>query len=105
VESYGLDWHSLCWEAANVGFQGPFPDGKHTKGDDEKEGRIHEELNKDLHTGIDAISRFLDSNWWSWKRGSALLFWRWPEGEQRKFARDGMPAWVRSCLPRFLGPP
>jgi hypothetical protein len=26
------------------------------------------------------------SDWWKWKRGSALLFWHWEEGEQRRFA-------------------
>jgi hypothetical protein len=32
-----------------------------------KEGAIAEELRKDLSAGVDAISRFFDSDWWTWK--------------------------------------
>jgi hypothetical protein len=41
----------------------------------------YEELYKDVTSGTDAISRFSDADWWVWKRGSALFFWRWPAGD------------------------
>jgi hypothetical protein len=34
----------------------------------------YEELNKDVTSGTDAISRFSDADWWVWKRGLALFF-------------------------------
>jgi hypothetical protein len=60
-----------------------------------------EELLKDVAAGMYAISRFTNSNWWTWHRGSALFFWHWTSGEQREFARDGMPVWVKSRLPKY----
>jgi hypothetical protein len=60
-----------------------------------------DELAKDVNAGADAISRFSEADWWSWKRGSALFFWHWPEGEPRQSARDGMPIWIKSKLPRY----
>jgi hypothetical protein len=33
--------------------------------------------------------------------GSTLIFWRWPKGEQRTAARDGIKAWVQGPLPHF----
>jgi hypothetical protein len=99
-ESYGPDWRFACIQAT----KGPFPVSvKRAKG---VEGsNLHSELRKDLKAGVDAISRFFNSDWWTWKQGSALLFWRWPAGEQRKFAQDGMPLWIWSRLPRFLDRP
>jgi hypothetical protein len=52
------------------------------------------ELKKDVTARTDAISRFSDTDWWAWKRGSALFFWSWPIGEQRRSAQDGMLIWV-----------
>jgi hypothetical protein len=45
------------------------------------------------------VSRFADADWWKWKRGSALFFWRWPEGDQRRYARDGMEVYITAKLP------
>jgi hypothetical protein len=66
---------------------------------------MYDELLKDVVAGADAIARFADSDWWSWKQGSALFFWRWPKGEQRSFARDGMPPWIKTRLPRYTPRP
>jgi hypothetical protein len=56
---------------------------------------------RDITSGVDAISCFADSDWWTWKKGSALFFWRWPKGEQRTSARDGMKVWVTARLPTY----
>jgi hypothetical protein len=63
-----------------------------------------DELAKDIIAGVDAISRFSGGDWWTWKKGSALFFWRWPVGEQRTSAHDGMPIWIRSRLPQYQCP-
>jgi hypothetical protein len=55
-------------------------------------------------SGVDAITRFTEADWWTWKRGSALFFWRWPAGEQRQAARDGMHIWIQARLPRYQRP-
>jgi hypothetical protein len=56
------------------------------------------ELLRDAEAGCDAISRFANADWWNWKIGSSLLFWRW-EGEARRFARDGMEVYITAKLP------
>jgi hypothetical protein len=61
----------------------------------------HDDLVRDVAAGVDAIGRFTDSTWWEWKRGSTLFFWRWPAGEQRTSAHDGMPIWIKSWLPKY----
>jgi hypothetical protein len=63
--------------------------GKHTRGDyKEKYHQAsakfnHNELATDVKAGTDAISHFLDADWWTWKRGSTIFFWHWVDGEQR----------------------
>jgi hypothetical protein len=57
--------------------------GKRTREDIKEATPVFEDLAKDVKAGVDAISRFSEANWWAWKKGSALFFWRWPEGEQR----------------------
>ena len=42
----------------------------------------------DVDMGIKALSHVLNSNFWEWSQGSALLFWRWP-AEWVDEARDG----------------
>jgi hypothetical protein len=103
---HGEDWRASLQRAKVSESQGRSPDGKRTRGGVKKEdnGFTYDELVKDITAGVDAISRVSDSDWWTWKKGSALLFWRWPEGAQRSFARDGMPIWIKSKLPRFQGP-
>jgi hypothetical protein len=56
---------------------------------------------KDVNARVAAISHFSDADWWTWKRGSTLFFWPWHAGEQRQSARDGMPIWICSRLPRY----
>lgn len=42
-------------------------------------------------------------DWWEWRGGSSLLFWRWPP-EFQKTARDGHPIWVLDDLPNYKRP-
>jgi hypothetical protein len=60
-----------------------------------------EDLVKDTEAGTDIPYKICNSTWWTWKTGSTLIFWRWPKGEQRTAARDGMKAWVQGPLPHF----
>jgi hypothetical protein len=105
-EVHGEDWRVSLRQAKTFVAQGRFSAGKRTRGGVKKANNAfaYEELVRDVTAGVDAISRVSDSDWWTWKNGSALLFWRWPEGEQRQSARDGMPIWIKSKLPRFQGP-
>jgi hypothetical protein len=74
-------------------------------GKEEKRTFARDELYKDVIAGTDAVSRFSEADWWAWKKGSALFFWRWPPGEQRTSARDGMQIWIRSKLPCYQRKP
>jgi hypothetical protein len=106
-EEHGEDWQASLQAHKLAVAQGRLPTlGKCTRGDfkgvkDQASNHASSKLAKDVSTGTDAILRFLDADWWTWKRGSALFFWQWPAGEQRKSARDGMPIWIRSRLPRY----
>jgi hypothetical protein len=60
---------------------------------------------EDVSAGIDVLRRFADATWWSWEDGSTLVFWRWPEGDQRRYARDGMEAYITAKLPQNNCPP
>ena len=62
------------------------------------------ELLRDGEVGHDAILRFADANWWSWERGSTLLFWQWAEGNLRPFAHDGMDVYITAKLPQHQRP-
>jgi hypothetical protein len=53
-------------------------EGDKNKRDKEKSQFDHAELVKDVTPGVDAIARFSKSDWWAWKKGLALFFWRWP---------------------------
>ena len=46
------------------------------------------DIRLDAKVGCDALSRAIDTSWWTWDLGSTLLFWRWPD-EVVKEARDG----------------
>jgi hypothetical protein len=59
------------------------------------------ELERDAVVGADVLQNYAEADWWNWKGGSTLFFWRWPEGEQRRAARDGMNPWIQGPLPRF----
>lgn len=52
----------------------------------------------DMEVGRDVIRRVCDADWWYWKGGSTLFFWRWPS-EFQNAARDGATIRVRSPLP------
>jgi hypothetical protein len=56
----------------------------------------------DFEVGSDAVRKQFGSTWWSWDSGLTLNFWRWPEGEQRKAARNGMPAYISGPLPHYF---
>jgi hypothetical protein len=62
----------------------------------------HHNLLKDFKVGSNAVRKQYGSTWWSWDAGSTLNFWRWPEGEQRLAARDGMPAHIQGTLPKYF---
>jgi hypothetical protein len=57
------------------------------------------ELVTDTDAGVDVISQVLGGTWWEWVNGSGLFFWRWPEGQQMKAARDGINIFVWCTLP------
>jgi hypothetical protein len=105
MESYGCDWLSKLLTGRQRAACGRFPRKRKRTwgvGEEEEESRdLYDELQKDITAGADAISRFAGSDWWSWNRGSSLFFWRWPKGEQRSSARDGMTVWVKSRLPNY----
>jgi hypothetical protein len=99
TETYGADWLALLHQGRErEAHRHSLPQQKRSWGV-EKEKALYDELLKDVIAGTDAIARFADSDWWSWKQGSASLFWRWPKGEQQSFPRDGMPPWIKTRLP------
>ena len=51
------------------------------------------ELRTDLEVGRDAISRAMDTTFWTWTRGSTIFFWRW-NSYYKKEVRDGFPVFV-----------
>jgi hypothetical protein len=38
-----------------------------------------EQAQRDIKVGGDCMYRTSHANWWEWKHGSTLFFWRWPE--------------------------
>jgi len=61
------------------------------------------ELRRDLEAGAECVWRATEADWWEWKAGSRLMFWRWPPSHQES-ARDGYPPFIRSALPKYLNP-
>ncbi len=57
------------------------------------------ELKRDVIKGRLVLQQVLQSKWWEWSYGSALLFWRWNGVEQIVAARDGMRMYVQNSLP------
>jgi hypothetical protein len=45
----------------------------------------------------------MEADWWDWKVGSRLFFWRWPK-EHRREARDGYVPYVQGPLPSYKRP-
>jgi hypothetical protein len=60
-------------------------------------------LRQDLLAGCECLWRACEADWWEWKAGSHLFFWRWPQAH-REAARDGYPPFVRSALPEYKRP-
>jgi hypothetical protein len=58
-------------------------------------------LLRDGEVGEDAIRKDGDCSWWNWDRRSTLFFWRWPAGEQRMAAWDGMKAHISDSFPNY----
>jgi hypothetical protein len=107
-DTYGADWLSLLHTGQESAAQGcSLRKQKHAWGEErgEEKASLYEELLKDVMAGTDAIARFAVADWWAWKQGSALFFWQWPKGEHRSFARDGMPAWIKTRLPHYTWRP
>jgi hypothetical protein len=56
-----------------------------------------------LHLDSDAccqvLNRYFGGQWWDWKAGSSLAFWRWNREEQISDARDGMRVYIKDTLP------
>jgi len=104
VETHGPDWSSrlrLAQEAArHKGGLKEQGTGLHSSG----RALEDRELIADAKAGRSALLCFGASDWWEWKGGSTLNFWRWPEGEQRRAARDGMRAYIIGQLPRNRKP-
>jgi hypothetical protein len=59
------------------------------------------ELLRDANAGASILHKACESGWWEWSQGSTLIFWHWPAGEQRRAARDGMEAYLKSEPPSF----
>jgi hypothetical protein len=61
------------------------------------------DLTADIQMGIQVLRQNFRSTHWDWDYGSALVFWRWTDAEQRRVARDGMNAYIRAPLPADIG--
>lgn len=53
----------------------------------------------DLEAEMNAIHHYLQTTWWTWPKGSALLFWRFGTKESIKAARDGWPVFFLPSVP------
>ena len=62
-------------------------------------GTIADSLMRDVSCGIRALNQVMTSEWWDWKGGSSVFFWRWNGTEQRVASRDGIPIFVAAPLP------
>jgi hypothetical protein len=65
--------------------------------------RVGLEYARDREAGLDCLERVAGADFWDWRVGSRLFFWRWP-GEQRLRARDGLPVHVTGTLPKYRVP-
>jgi len=63
------------------------------------------DLERNADIGADALRQVNNSSWWSYDRGSALIFWRWNTNKEIVNARDGTPLWINySKLPHYQRP-
>jgi hypothetical protein len=58
---------------------------------------------QDMLVGKDCLCRTAGADWWEWKQGSTLFFWRWPR-HCLTLARDGHPVWTTGEQPQYLRP-
>jgi hypothetical protein len=54
--------------------------------------------------GCQVLNRYFGGQWWDWKAGSSLAFWRWNGDDQIQDARDGMRVYVKAPLPQNKKP-
>ena len=52
--------------------------------------------------GADVLFKWCESSWWKWDLGSALIFWRWPEGWQSQAAFEGFKPQIQGTLPKYF---
>jgi hypothetical protein len=57
-------------------------------------------LHLDGDAGCQVLNQYFGGQWWDWKAGSALAFWRWNGEEQIEDARDGMRVYIKDTLPK-----
>ena len=58
------------------------------------------QFKQDLVAGREILFRCCNSSFWEWKKGSRLIFWRWPK-EFRREARDGSEVYIKDKLPNY----
>ena len=61
------------------------------------------QLKADCEAEAECLWRATEADWWEWKSGSRLFFWRWPK-EHRREARDGYSPYVQGPLPAYKRP-
>jgi hypothetical protein len=105
-KEHGKDWSTKLTRSRKLGRQ-ERRQGGHGRKEviQNKNNKIsrseNSELLRDAEVGVSVLRNFGEADWWTWKGGSTLIFWRWPEGCQRKAARDGMTPWITGELPNF----
>lgn len=57
----------------------------------------------DVLVGRKCLTHCAGADWWEWRLGSTLFFWRWPDALRRD-VRDGHPIWVKGTLPSYKRP-
>jgi hypothetical protein len=57
----------------------------------------------EIEIGRDCIIKVGDADWWEWRGGSTLFYWRWPP-YLKSLVTQGHPSWWLGDLPRFLRP-
>jgi hypothetical protein len=61
------------------------------------------QLRRDLEAGRECLWRASEADWWDWRMGSRLFFWRWP-ADHHQAARGGYKPYFDGPSPRFLKP-
>ena len=109
AQTYGTEWRrsaaAATWKGDHQGSRSNkrkrsgakgFKD--HDLGGYDEEGR--QQLLADTKCGFRILKQVAESSWWEWTGGSSLFFWRWNGMEQIRAARDGIPIFVASPLPK-----